>query len=100
PQQSDIDEKSVSICQIRVESDSDDKILLSILAVLKYYDFYISNPTSLCQSTLDNQTCLLIYYCEHKLKTGVQHTLIQRELTEILQKFKLIERLKFHYTFA
>ena len=77
------EEISVSLCQIHVQHDGsntfDDRTILSLLAKLKMYDFQIYQPV---WGPVDT----LLYLCEHRLKTGVQQTIIDKELNNIIKQ--------------
>ena len=79
----DEDHSSVSLCQIRVQFDGstafDDHTLLLILSTLKMYDFHLGQPTW-------GPSDVLIYLCEHQLKTGLHRSILNREFNTILNK--------------
>ncbi len=76
------DETSVSVCHVHAqfgESDTfDDRKLLKLLAVFKMYDFQIGQPVWGPSNTL-------LYLCEHRLKTGLKQTTIDKELNNVIK---------------
>lgn len=80
----EIDDRSVSICQIYArynlsEPTFDDQILLSILSKFKSLDFQINQPVSLCNNNG------LIYLCEYRLKTGLKQVILNQQFNDIMQ---------------
>ena len=80
--QLDGDDTSVSLCQVRARSDDaiifEDQALLSLLSVLKMNDFRIGQPVWGPSDTL-------LYLCEHRLKVGVKHATLDKELNAIIK---------------
>lgn len=79
----DEEESTVSLCQIRVQFDSnsntyDDRTLVSLLATLKMHDFFIGQPVWGAADTL-------LYLCEHRLKVGLKQSTVERELTSVIR---------------
>jgi hypothetical protein len=76
------EESSVTLCQIRVQfagSDGyDDRALLSLLAKLKHQDFFIGQPVWGPADTL-------LYLCEHRLKSGLKQSKIDKELNKVMK---------------
>lgn len=81
--ESDDEETTISLCQIRVQFDSDshnydDRTLVSLLATLKMHDFLIGQPVWGAADTL-------LYLCEHRLKIGLKQSVIDRELFNVIK---------------
>ena len=90
----EIEDRSVSLCQVYVQYDPsnmfNDRVLLSLLATLKMHDFQIGQPV---WGPADR----LFYLCEHRLKTGLNQTILDKELNTILQKNGVTSK---HYTWS
>ncbi|CAF3321551.1 unnamed protein product [Rotaria socialis] len=78
----DNEEASVSLCQVHAQLDEfdrfDDQTLLSVLAALKSHDFHIGQPV---WGPSNN----ILYLCEHQLKAGLKHSIIDQELKTVLK---------------
>lgn len=76
------EESSVTLCQIRVQfagSDGyDERTLLLLLAELKNQDFSIGQPVWGPADTL-------LYLCEHRLKAGLKQSKVDKELNRVIK---------------
>lgn len=78
----DVEEATVSVCQIRVHVETtysfDDRTLVALLAKLKAYDFQIGQPVWGSADTL-------LYLCEHRLRGGMKQVTVDRELNNVIK---------------
>ena len=76
------EEASVSLCQVHAQFDKsnefDDRLLLALLATLKMHDFQIGQPVW-------GSSEALLYLCEHRLKTGLKQSIIDKELNKVIK---------------
>ncbi|CAF2586158.1 unnamed protein product [Rotaria sp. Silwood2] len=78
----DDQETSVSLCQLHFQLDEsngfDDETLLEALAILKMHDFQIGQPVWIPSN-------ILLYLCEHRLKSGLKQSVIDQELKTVIK---------------
>ncbi|CAF1021658.1 unnamed protein product [Rotaria sordida] len=81
----DGDKTSISLCQVHFQLDEsngfDDEALLSALAILKMHDFQIGQPVWIPSN-------ILLYLCEHRLKSGLKQSIIDQELKTVIKTSK------------